>query len=186
MLTVSNLLKKSSWFLNWLEWYQSSQQSQEHTGPLAATCAFIPSEPDVKVRRLVFLPNNVNVSSSGTTEQQRHVANDPLESEINVGWPPLDYSLSLGGWRLQWQRCQNCLLFFLLSEKPITNRVSVAGNHHSKHVCICASIPARKDCAVWNITPPLKVFSPSYHVHSTVSSWSLQFCTLLRQWIYRV
>lgn len=40
----------------------------------------------MKVCMLVLLPNK-NVSSAGTTEQQRHVANDPLESEINVGAP---------------------------------------------------------------------------------------------------
>lgn len=79
----------------------------------------------MKVCVLVLLPNN-NVLNAGTTEQQRHVANDSLESEINVRAPAV---LQIVPQRLKVavaEVSELLTLFFFFPEKPITNRVSVA------------------------------------------------------------
>lgn len=106
----------------------------------------------MKVCVLVLLPNN-NVLSAGTTEQQRHVANDSLESEINVRAPAV---LQIVPQRLKVAVAEVSELltfFFFFPKKPITNRVSVAVLHHLKHVCICASKPVRKDCVKHYTSP---------------------------------
>lgn len=64
----------------------------------------------VRRNKLLNVLNSFRTRVMGGAEQLKHVANDTLESQINVGAP----AVLVCPPRLQWQRCHSCLLGFFL------------------------------------------------------------------------